>query len=455
MAPSGPKKEERLASWKEIAAYLGCDERTCLRWEKKLGLPVHRMEGASKSRVFAYREELDRWMRERITLANVPTPLLQPRLFLRKSHRVFVAIAALVGVAIAAIWIGSRTGSIPSNFRIEDSTFFALNKKGRTLWSYNTGLFNLRDESFYRDRFQIKVRAKTEDALFPLLLMKDINGDGRAEVLFALKTQDEFNEGRILCFNDRGKLLWDFAAGRELLYGDAIYARDYRVAGIGLHDFDGDGLPKIFFFAYQKPDFPCQLGVLNAKGELIGEYWNSGFFSDIVFLDIDGDGRDEVLAAGLNNEYGKGCLVAFAPDRISGSSPQRNPAFLCRDLAPGSELFYVLFPRTDVDLAEYPVECIMTIDILRNHRIYLNALLSRIFFEMTPAMELVLVHSSHSFQKMHAEAVRAGKVRSSLEPAYFERLRRGVLYWNGTDWVSTRTPNLRNAKTGTPLVPIK
>ncbi|HEX2695377.1 MAG TPA: tetratricopeptide repeat protein, partial [Acidobacteriota bacterium] len=50
-----------LSSWKEIAAYLGCDERTCARWEKTLGLPVHRFEGAQKSRVYAYRHELEAW----------------------------------------------------------------------------------------------------------------------------------------------------------------------------------------------------------------------------------------------------------------------------------------------------------------------------------------------------------------------------------------------------------
>jgi len=58
--------EKPLSSWKEIASYLGCDERTCLRWEKKFGLPVHRAGGSqSKSLVFAYKDELDEWLRHR------------------------------------------------------------------------------------------------------------------------------------------------------------------------------------------------------------------------------------------------------------------------------------------------------------------------------------------------------------------------------------------------------
>ena len=441
MARLEPRKEDRLSSWKEIAAYLGCDERTCLRWEKNLGLPVHRMEGTPKSRVFAFQDELDRWMRERITLAGArPRPSGRAAGLLR----VFGPAAALAAAALGIFWLRSSKASVPADFRVEDSNLVILNKKGRALWSYNTELFNLKSESFYRGRFQIKIRSQDDDARFPLLMIKDIDEDGRVDVLLALKTQDEFNEGRLIRFNDRGKPLWEFSTGRELQYDGVVYARDYRIQGFDLHDFDGDGRPEIFLIAYHKPDFPCQLAVLSLAGELVGEYWNAGFFSDVAFSDLDRDGREEVLAAGINNEYGKGCLVVFDPGRIGGSSPQRQGSFICKNLAPGSELYYLLFPRTDMDLSQYPVESIKTIDPLRNGRFYLNALVSRIFFEISPALDAVYVHSSHRFQRQHAEAVRNGLVRSRLDPEYFERLRRGVLYWNGTDWVPERTPNLRN-----------
>jgi tetratricopeptide (TPR) repeat protein len=53
----------RLDSWKEIAAFFGRDERTVKRWEKDRNLPVHRLPGGSRARVFAFTEELERWMR--------------------------------------------------------------------------------------------------------------------------------------------------------------------------------------------------------------------------------------------------------------------------------------------------------------------------------------------------------------------------------------------------------
>ncbi len=52
----------RLDSWKEIAAFFGRDERTVKRWEKERALPIHRLPGGLRARVFAFTEELDRWM---------------------------------------------------------------------------------------------------------------------------------------------------------------------------------------------------------------------------------------------------------------------------------------------------------------------------------------------------------------------------------------------------------
>jgi len=55
-SPSG----DRLNSWKEIAAYLKCSERTARRWEEE-ELPVHRLPHKSRAGVYAYRGELDAW----------------------------------------------------------------------------------------------------------------------------------------------------------------------------------------------------------------------------------------------------------------------------------------------------------------------------------------------------------------------------------------------------------
>ena len=51
-----------LNSWKEIAEYMRMRVRTVQRYEAKLGLPIHRVTGRSRSAVFAFSEEIDRWL---------------------------------------------------------------------------------------------------------------------------------------------------------------------------------------------------------------------------------------------------------------------------------------------------------------------------------------------------------------------------------------------------------
>jgi len=54
---------ERLDSWKAIARYLGREVRTVQRWAKARNLPVHRLPGGTRPRVFAFASELDAWLR--------------------------------------------------------------------------------------------------------------------------------------------------------------------------------------------------------------------------------------------------------------------------------------------------------------------------------------------------------------------------------------------------------
>ena len=51
----------RLDSWKSIAEYLERSSRTVQRWHASHGLPVHHF-GGCKGSVFAYAQEIDRWL---------------------------------------------------------------------------------------------------------------------------------------------------------------------------------------------------------------------------------------------------------------------------------------------------------------------------------------------------------------------------------------------------------
>jgi hypothetical protein len=149
----------------------------------------------------------------------------------------------------------------------------------------------------------------------------------------------------------------------------------------------------------------------------------------------------EVIIVGLNDEYGKGFLAVFDSSRISGSSPQ-SERYECKNCVPGSEKYYILFPRTDVDIILKPDKvAIEEIHLLKNNRIELQTQISHIFFELDFNFQVQDVKGSDIFRLQHRDLKAAGKISSELNDAYYENLKKGVLYWDGTQWTSTPTMN--------------
>jgi len=433
------KKENLLSSWKEIASYLDCNVRTCYRWEKKVGLPVHRFRDSNGARAFAYKDELDKWLAERTEDKYIPKKAFFLNIRWHKIYYFFLPFVALIAAFIIYIFLGFPLNAPkPADFKIVNSSLIILNNKGKELWRYNTGIENLVEEKVYREHFQFKRnredRPGTRD--LPHIIIKDINNDNSSEVLFSTQTQNEFNEGELFCFDHKGNHMWKFEVGNEMKFGPKVYSQDYRIMGFEVCDLDNDGKLEIIVISIQNPYFPTQLVILDAEGKILGEYWNSGHLTDIDFVDLNEDGRKEIIVVGMNNEYKKGCLVVFDSTLIKGSSPQKNNFYRCSELEPGLEKLYVLFPRTDVDKIEYLVEAIIRVDILKNNRLSLLTQMSCILYELNYKLQLHDVRFGHKFEQMHKEARREGKIKSELNEEYKRNLEKGLLYYDGENWSS-------------------
>ena len=104
---TGPFASDRLDSWKEIARYLNRDVRTVQRWEETGGLPVYRQtQGRLKGAVFAYKSELDDWLRQSPPPPNgreeQPLPVVSP--WWRTWPALWVAVPLLILVAGGIVW---------------------------------------------------------------------------------------------------------------------------------------------------------------------------------------------------------------------------------------------------------------------------------------------------------------------------------------------------------------
>ncbi|MGD2085483.1 MAG: hypothetical protein PVH61_04785 [Candidatus Aminicenantes bacterium] len=466
------EKEDKLDTWQEIANYLDCDIRTCQRNEKEFGLPVYRQKGKKKSRVHAFKNELDEWLEKNSEkIADVKNDSLKENatviennslqeketviedkssqgieILQEKNNRFleyYIGIPiVLIAIIVFFILINQKT-SQPADFRIVNSKLIVLDEKGNELWRYDTGIENLANEKLYRDHYQFKrIDGKNEFNQFPFIIIKDVNKDGSNEVLFSTQTQDEIGEGLLCFFDFRGKILWSFQGGRQLTYGEKVYS-DYRIQGMEVCDMDNDGNFRIIVISIHRPMFPTQLVVLDLQGNIIGEYWNSGHFNDLHFKDLNGDGRKEIIAAGMNNEYDKGCVVVFDSRDVRGGSPQKEPYYKCNELKPGSEKYYILFPRTDVDQDELAVGNCWRITALKSGHIWVTLKFNNIFFEFNNDFELQgSIQTSHKFELLHQKAVKAGEITSTLDDQYIKDLASRLLYYNGKDW--TPNPSMAN-----------
>jgi hypothetical protein len=428
-------KDNLLRSWKEISAYLGCDVRTCHRWEAKHGMPVHRAEGSeTKSPVFAYRDELDQWFRETFKNGHSKEKAAKGRPWVKW------AVAGGIVLALAAVFFIHWQKPVrrqPADFAIDGSFLVILDKNKHELWRKDTGLEDLKPEGFYRALFQVV--NKNEGNMLPVLIIRDINGDGDNEVVFAPKRErDQTGEGWVFCYDRDGKELWSFPAGKEIRCGGKTFSPDYRVAGFLCRDLDGDGRLETIIESFHAPDWPCQLAVLDASGKMIGEFWNSGYLREIAFHDIDGDGREELIVCGVNNEYKGGCLAIFDSRRISGGSPQTGE-HACEGFPPGSMLYYVTTPQTDVSAAfGHWVAGFRNVEITSND--WIRATTGEgLIFEFDFGLRCLQVSPTNGYRSEHQNLVGAGKLTSVLGDAYFEKFREGVRYWSGTAMVPVPT----------------
>jgi Tol biopolymer transport system component len=93
--------QDRLDSWKDIAAYLQREVRTVQLWEKNEGLPVHRHTHRKRGTVYAYKSEVDAWWKSRRVVLQPQPSALKPAL--RRSGIVAGIAGALV--LCVAVWL--------------------------------------------------------------------------------------------------------------------------------------------------------------------------------------------------------------------------------------------------------------------------------------------------------------------------------------------------------------
>jgi len=99
--------DDRLDSWKDIAAYLKRDVSTVQRWEKREGMPVHRHLHGKLGSVYAFPAELDEWWRGR---HGAPESFPAPSAPRRPPAWMIAAVIVAIALGGALVWYVARSG---------------------------------------------------------------------------------------------------------------------------------------------------------------------------------------------------------------------------------------------------------------------------------------------------------------------------------------------------------
>lgn len=370
MAENG---QDRLESWKEIAVAIGRDTRTAMRWAKERGMPVHRVPGGERGRVFASRSEIERWLQGtskrdsnlQVAVAEEESPLpatpsepettvegtTAPKTPRRRWHLWVTAVLAadILCVGALARWRAGRAGDerVPARVTFTEDAVHAFSENGRELWSHS-----------YAHPLDHSALA-VDKGFNSFVRIADLRGDGEKEVLLLAAWRlgpnpEDATHDEIECFSSAGKLLWTYSPNRQFQFGDHELTDRWGI--YDLHVSEGNGRAAIWVAVGHTiwgNSFVVELDPNTGRDSL--RFVNTGTTSKLAELQVGG--TRYLLASGFNNEYDGGSLSIVDERGPFAVSPQTaGTRHKCVSCPGGVPDYYLVFPRSEINrlTATYP-----------------------------------------------------------------------------------------------------
>ena len=328
--PSG----RQLSSWKEIADFLGVTERTAQYWEQEKSLPIKRVAGA-RGRVSADADELERWKRS--VLHRVPWHSSVK--FLRFSTAISSAALILMGGILIGTQIAANRVGPPARYQIDVDTVIVRDQTGREVW-----------RKTFEDRFFAGAYTETGITDSRMIWFGRLGTRHGISTLFVYYPISRNTKGTaLICFSEKGEELWRFTPGMPVSDREGRYSPTYAIGDFRVTSLLPGGPLRILITSHHTYHDPNQFAVLDENGKLLHQYWHSGYLPTLEVADINGDGINEILLAGVNNGYRSATLVVLDPRKIGGASTQqRGDPTQLQGFGPGTESAIFLFPRSCV-----------------------------------------------------------------------------------------------------------
>ena len=341
---------ERLVGVKGIADYLKTSPRNVYRWEKYHNLPLHRISDAKGYSVYAYKEDIDRWLKNR----DVSTAHIRQSPKIRS--RFIIIMAAGVVFIVGGFFLAKKIILKDSNSAIVDSASYnpesylfdgkfthIKDRNGQTLWTFISSDRKEDIKSF-------------ED--YPKVDFMDIDNDGFNEV--AARTYNVIDDTFYLTlFDNNREILWERSISSDLNFDGLVLKSNFWLGQLLFARKKNNSVYIITYWLH-RIRFLSLITSFDCQGNLINKYANVGHLSSLEIADLDGDGDDEILFSGTNNLLnGEGIIGVLRLTGFNGISPpnrvepeyqydgHRLQKYIANNAEIGNQVVYLRFKRTE------------------------------------------------------------------------------------------------------------
>ncbi|MBU8871759.1 MAG: helix-turn-helix domain-containing protein [Gemmatimonadales bacterium] len=133
--------------------------------------------------------------------------------------------------------------------------------------------------------------------------------------------------GRLLNLNRAtGEVIWSVSPDIDAIvraFGEQdVLSTNFRCKNVFPIELDGDPATELVVVFFHGRFYPVALCAIDDDGRLLHQYAHKGHLGDFLVTDLDGDGRDELIAAGTNNAkaYQGGTFIILDHQHWRGAS---------------------------------------------------------------------------------------------------------------------------------------
>lgn len=280
-------------------------------------------------------------------------------------------------------------------------------------------------------------------------VVTSLNGDGINEVLTSMWLPGDPAIGKnqpFRVFSSEKELLHEFHFTAPISYAQRNYPYSWTPSNIVAGNISSIERKDILI-TWRCERSPSVITRLDADAKELGQYWHMGAPMAMSLVDLGRDGKQELVLMGRNdtedssgNEFP--AIVVLDPSRIVGAKKSVAAQAFHLPLS-DAELYYVKLPTSSMSKALLKTDGVFRLFNLSDSLLTFTTSSdfeeteSRVSFEYTFSrdMKVVQVKSDDAGPAVYEKLVKQGKLTGKLDQKYLDDLKKGVRYWDGTEWV--------------------